>query len=162
MYNKTRRRGQFLFDSGRGPLLFVITGSNGTYDSPYDWIYFDMDRDGTFNPKVEGYQISERYVNIGELTYEFAVDRYGRTVTLTPLAEKRPRAPSFWRAIRRLSSTLSTFRASAGDSWITGQGRIARLLGDLVRAVRGFGARASRGLRKVSHQGLRDYRDRCP
>ncbi len=90
MYGRTRRHGQFLFESGGGPLPFVIMGANGIYNWDYDWIYFDMDRDGTFNPNVEGYQISEKYVNIGEVTYEFAVDRYGRSVTLTPLAEKRP------------------------------------------------------------------------
>ncbi len=90
MNGRTRRHGQFLFESGGSPLPFIIMGANGIYNWDYDWIYFDMDRDGTFNPDVEGYQISEKYVNIGEVTYEFAVDRYGRSVTLTPLAEKRP------------------------------------------------------------------------
>ena len=66
MYNRTRRRGQFLFESGGRPLPFTITGADGIYDCAYDWIYFDMDRDGTFDPEVEGYQISERYVNIGD------------------------------------------------------------------------------------------------
>lgn len=90
MYSKARRRGQLQLGSGGGPLPFVITGSSGIHNSPYDWIYFDIDRNGTFDPKVEGYQISERFVNIGDVTYEFAVDRYGRTVTLTPQAEKKP------------------------------------------------------------------------
>lgn len=90
MYNRTRRSGQLVLESGGRPLPFIITGTNGIYNWDYDWISFDMDRDGTFNPEVEGFQISERYVNIGEVTYEFAVDRYGRSVTLTPLAEKRP------------------------------------------------------------------------
>lgn len=90
MYGRTRRSGQLVLESGGSPLPFIIMGANGIYNWDYDWIYFDMDRDGTFNPDFEGYQISERYVNIGEVTYEFAVDRYGRSVTLTPLAEKRP------------------------------------------------------------------------
>lgn len=90
MYKRTQRSGQLLLESGGNPIPFTITGANGIYNWDYEWINFDMDRDGTFNPDVEGYQISDKYVNIGEVTYEFAVDRYGRSVTLTPLAEKRP------------------------------------------------------------------------
>lgn len=90
MYNRTRRSGQLVLESGGNPIPFTITGSVGIYDYAYNWISFDKNRDGTFDPDFEGYQISERYVNIGDKTYEFAVDRYGRSVTLTPLAEKRP------------------------------------------------------------------------
>jgi thiol-disulfide isomerase/thioredoxin len=90
MYNRTRRSGQLVLESGGNPIPFTITGADGVYDFAYNWISFDMNRDGTFDPDLEGYQISERYVNIGDKTYEFAVDRYGRSVTLTPLAEKRP------------------------------------------------------------------------
>ncbi|MGA2531770.1 MAG: TlpA disulfide reductase family protein [Candidatus Aminicenantales bacterium] len=94
MYHRTRRRGQFVFESGGGkPLSFTISGSNGIYDEDYDWIYFDMNRDGTFDPETEGYLVSEKYVNIGDVTYEFTVDRYGRTVTISPQAEKRPARP---------------------------------------------------------------------
>ena len=90
MHGRTKRHGQFLLESGGRPLPFIITGTNGIYNNDYHWIYFDMNRDGTFDPETEGYQISERYVNIADVTYEFAVDPYGRRVTLTPLAEKRP------------------------------------------------------------------------
>ena len=90
MYNGTRRSGQLVLESGGNPIPFTITGSVGIYDHAYNGISFDTNRDGTFDPDVERYQISERYVNIGDKTYEFAVDRYGRSVTLTPLAEKRP------------------------------------------------------------------------
>jgi len=90
IYNRTRRRGQFLFESGGTSLSFSITGFNGIYDEGGDGICFDLNHDGTFDPEVEGYSISEKYVNIGDTTYEFVVDRYGRSVTLTPLAEKRP------------------------------------------------------------------------
>jgi len=90
MYNRTRRSGQLVLESGGNPIPFTITGADGVYDSAYNWISFDTNRDGTFDPDLEGYQISERYVNIGDKTYEFAVDRYGRSITLTPLAEKRP------------------------------------------------------------------------
>jgi thiol-disulfide isomerase/thioredoxin len=79
-----------VLESGGKPIPFIITGAGGIYDYEYNWIFFDLNHDGTFDSEVEGFQISERYVNIGDKTYEFAVDRYGRSVTLTPLAEKRP------------------------------------------------------------------------
>lgn len=90
IYNWTRRRGQLVFKTGGTPLLFSIIGSAGVYNEDYYSISFDLNHDGTFDPKVERYLISEKYVNIGDMTYEFAVDHYGRSVTLTPLAEKRP------------------------------------------------------------------------
>jgi thiol-disulfide isomerase/thioredoxin len=90
MYNRTRRRGQFLFESGRSQLSFRLTGSSGIYNWDYNSIAFDLDNDGQFDPDVESYFIFEKYVNIGDVTYEFVVDRYGRSVTLNPLSEKRP------------------------------------------------------------------------
>jgi thiol-disulfide isomerase/thioredoxin len=90
IYNWTRRRGQLAFKTGGTPLPFSIIGSAGVYNEDYCSISFDLNHDGTFDPKLERYLISEKYVNIGDMTYEFAVDRYGRSVTLTPLAKKRP------------------------------------------------------------------------
>ncbi len=87
-YGNTTRRGELAI-AGK-PLAFRIAGSGGTYNEEYNRISFDLNRDGAFSSTVESYLISERYVNIGETTYEFAVDRYGRTVTLTPLATRRP------------------------------------------------------------------------
>lgn len=90
LYNRTKRRGQFVLECGGAPLSFSITGTSGIYDGEYEWISFDLDHDGMIDLDAEGYLVRERYVNIGDMTYEFAVDRYGRNVTLKPLAEKRP------------------------------------------------------------------------
>jgi peroxiredoxin len=87
-YSSMTRRGELAI--GVKPVAFRISGSGGTYNEEYNSISFDLNRDGTFSSPVERYLLSEKYVNIGETTYEFAVDRYGRTVTITPLAAKRP------------------------------------------------------------------------
>ncbi len=88
--NRTKRRGQIVFESGGTPLSFILTGSSGIYNGDYEQIAFDLDNDGEFDPKVESYLLFEKYVNIGEITYEFEVNRYGRSITLKPLVEKRP------------------------------------------------------------------------
>ena len=83
-YENTIRRGQFVI--GAKPVAFRLSGTGGIYFG----IDFDLNGDGEFSPAAESYRISEKYVNIGETTYEFSVDRYGRSVVLTPLTETRP------------------------------------------------------------------------
>ena len=76
------------------PIDFSIVGNSGIYNEDYNRVTFDLNGDGTLDPKDERYQICEQFVNIGDVTYAFAVDRYGRSLTLTPQAEKRaPRGP---------------------------------------------------------------------
>jgi thiol-disulfide isomerase/thioredoxin len=89
-FSATRRQGELELEAGATPLRFSITGSNGVYNEDYNSISFDLNHDGTFDPEVERYLVSEKYVNIGDASYEFAVDSYGRSVTLTRLAGKRP------------------------------------------------------------------------
>ena len=83
-YENTIRRGQFVI--GAKPVAFRLSGTGGIYFG----IDFDLNGDGEFSPAAESYRISEKYVNIGETTYEFSVDRYRRSVVLTPLTETRP------------------------------------------------------------------------
>ena len=87
-YNAMTRQGSLML--GSAPMTFRIAGSGGTYDEGYNSVTFDLNRDGTLDSKAERYLVSEKYVNVGDTTYEFAVDRYGRSVTLTPLPDKRP------------------------------------------------------------------------
>jgi hypothetical protein len=146
MYNRTRRSGQFVLESGGDPIPFTISGAVGIYDYEHNWISFDMNRDGTFDSEIEGYQISERYVNIGEKTYEFAV-RWPR--------RGRP-GPFSWRDIPRRNSALPTSGASPGDSLIIaarsyywtsggpGAGRVSHPCPGLSRPMKGIIRRVSR------------------
>jgi thiol-disulfide isomerase/thioredoxin len=91
MYGSAARRGTLELAGRR--LAFELTGSRGIYDTIYDNLYFDLNGDGKFDADAyspEKYKISEKYLTYGETTYEFTVDRYGESLTLTPLAEKRP------------------------------------------------------------------------
>src|SRR5262249_40430990 len=88
IYNRTTRSGVLAPPGGR-PVAFRLTGSAGFYAQPYNSVAFDLDGDGAFNPDTEVFRVSEKYVNIGETSYEFVVDPHGDRLTLNPLAEHR-------------------------------------------------------------------------
>ena len=48
---------------------------------------FDFNGDSKFS-STENYDVREKYVNIGDSSYEFQVDRYGRSLTLRLLSEQ--------------------------------------------------------------------------
>lgn len=87
-YGSTRRTGEITV--GGKPIKFSLGGSQGIYSQPYQGIEIDINGDGALDPQAEGYLNSEKFINIGDVTYEFSVDRYGRSLTLTPQAEKKP------------------------------------------------------------------------
>jgi peroxiredoxin len=89
-YATTRRTGEFAMPSRKKPLPFRITGMNGVYNANHLPISFDFDNDGKFDTEIERYVMSEKHVNIDGLSYAFVVDERGESVTLTPLAERRP------------------------------------------------------------------------
>jgi len=84
----TRRTGEIVV--GGKAMKFSVGGQQGVYNESYQGVRFDLDGDGVLDPKVEAYLNSEKYVNIGDTTYEFSVERSGGSLTLSPLAEKRP------------------------------------------------------------------------
>ena len=87
-YEDTVREGAI--QVGNRSLLFSLTGSSGIYNERYNRLMFDLDGNGKLDPKTEQYRVWEQFVNVGDTSYEFTVDRYGQKLTLTPLAEKLP------------------------------------------------------------------------
>lgn len=91
-FDGTSRRG--VVNVGTRAIAFELFGSGGIYNGKYNNLYFDLDGDGAVDMKTryspESYKIPEKYVNIGDATYEFSVDRYGETLTLKRLVEKLP------------------------------------------------------------------------
>jgi thiol-disulfide isomerase/thioredoxin len=92
-YQRTTRRGELHLPGVAKPIAFRLTGSAGMYSHDYHIVALDLNGDGTFDTDTEVYRVSEKYVNVGDAGYEFVVDRFGRSLTLVPLAEHRlPRA----------------------------------------------------------------------
>jgi thiol-disulfide isomerase/thioredoxin len=91
-YDQTLRRGVLRLGSQR--IAFGLVGSVGIYDWPYNSLAFDLDNDGELDlmtyKSPERYLVSEKYIKLGEIDYEFVVDRYGRTLTLNPIEKKLP------------------------------------------------------------------------
>jgi len=96
IYSNTLRRG--VIRAGGRDVAFGLAGSQGIYDWDYNRVYFDMNGDGQLDmvtPKSsESYYVLEKYVNLGGVSYQFTVDRYGRSLALKPLAEKLPDRPN--------------------------------------------------------------------
>jgi thiol-disulfide isomerase/thioredoxin len=84
-YSKTQRKG--VLQIGKREISFALTGAQGIYNFGYNWVSFDFNGDGTFSP-IENYDVREKYVNVGDSSYEFQVDRYGRSLTLRLLSER--------------------------------------------------------------------------
>jgi len=95
-HEHTVRRG--VIRAGNRDVAFSVSGVRGIYDWGSSKVYFDLNGDGKLDEgldSIERYFVPDRYVNIGETSYEFMVDRYGRNLTLKPLAEKLPPRPTF-------------------------------------------------------------------
>jgi thiol-disulfide isomerase/thioredoxin len=87
-YEQTLRQGRVQL--GPAAVSFQLHGDHNLYNLEFFSVYFDLDGDGAFEFPAERYQVGEKYVNLAGTSYEFVVDRFGRSLTLTPLAEKRP------------------------------------------------------------------------
>jgi len=79
---------------GDRDITFGVVGMEGLYDRDSSGILIDQNNDGQLDietPKSsEFYKNKEKFVNIGDNTYEFKIDRYGNSLTLSRLSEKRP------------------------------------------------------------------------
>ena len=89
MYNRTTRDGQLVVPGVSKPVGFRLTGSSGRYAQPFHSVAFDLNGNGSFETDTEVFRVSEKYVNLGDISYEFSVDPYGRSLTLTPLTEHK-------------------------------------------------------------------------
>jgi thiol-disulfide isomerase/thioredoxin len=90
--SETLRRG--VIRVGGREVAFALVGSQGIYNRDYNRLYFDLNGDGqpdmTTPKSAESYAVMDKYVNLAGASYEFTVDRLGRSLTLKPLAEKLP------------------------------------------------------------------------
>lgn len=92
LYDRTLRTGKI--GVGGRLINFGLLGMRGLYNNEHDELLFDIDGDGKFDTQTrnspEVYSVSEKYVNFGDITYEFIVDPYGQNLVLRQLAAKRP------------------------------------------------------------------------
>jgi thiol-disulfide isomerase/thioredoxin len=88
----TTRQG--VLDVAGRKIGFSVSGASGLYDHETNNLYFDLDSDGKFDTEtrysLEAYKVGEKYVNISDKSYEYSVDSFGDSITLKPLAEKKP------------------------------------------------------------------------
>ncbi|MDP1678425.1 MAG: TlpA disulfide reductase family protein [Bacteroidota bacterium] len=90
-YSITQRNG--VIQIGKKKIFFTLTGDQGIYNSDLDRVSFDFNEDGKYSSS-ESYAVSENYVNIGDSSYGFHIDRYGRSLTLKLLSEHLLGRPS--------------------------------------------------------------------
>ena len=96
---RSRQLRQGVIEVGGRRMAFGLVG-NGLFDRAVDAVYFDVDGDGTLSMNDENDAVApvspERYparggfVTLGETSYAYTVDRYGRSLTLQPLPERVP------------------------------------------------------------------------
>jgi peroxiredoxin len=95
-YNNTVRRGKIKV--GGCEVAFGLVGVSGFYNSKTHLIFFDINGDGRFETETaesaERYTVSEKYVNFAGVTYQYDVERFGKSLTLKPLTEKLPERES--------------------------------------------------------------------
>jgi peroxiredoxin len=88
----TMRRGILKLNNRQ--IAFALVGNNGTYDYEFNRLYFDLDGDEKFDSEtrysLEVFRVNEKYINIGDSSYEFKVNKYGNSLTLKPLDKKLP------------------------------------------------------------------------
>jgi thiol-disulfide isomerase/thioredoxin len=99
-HDHTVRRG--VIRVGARDVAFRLSGVRGIYDLASSVVYFDLNGDGRLEgaeptalpgDSPERYPLLDKFISLGETSYEFVVDRYGRSLTLRPLAEKLPPRP---------------------------------------------------------------------
>jgi thiol-disulfide isomerase/thioredoxin len=92
----TLRQGAIALD-GR-EIAFALRGEAGIYNDDFSCVLFDLNGDGRLDPEdrssSEYFWVWEKTVDLAGAGYRFEVDRFGRSLTLTPLGKKAPRRAS--------------------------------------------------------------------
>lgn len=96
IYSRSLRRG--VIRIGGRDVAFALGGSQGVYNWEYNCVYFDLNGDGQLDMSTpqspEIYFVMDKYVTLAGASYEFTVDRLGRSLSLKPIAEKLPDRPT--------------------------------------------------------------------
>ncbi|RFF27904.1 peroxiredoxin [Wenzhouxiangella sp. 15190] len=109
--SNTVRRGEIRIDGQKVP--FELYGHSGRYDYPNRTIWFDLNADGRGGESRESperFRVLDEYVNIGEHSYAFHVDPFGRDLTLIREDEAKAERPSL-----SDGAPAPAFQASAVD-----------------------------------------------
>jgi len=148
----TRRLGEVTVPSMPRPVMFRLNGQAGVFNRPYLSVMFDLNGDGVFDADLERHLISEKFVNLGNTTYEFSVDADGKQISLTP-TRHRPdrlsikngfRAPDFsFTDLAGKTRQLSDYRGKVVllDFWATWCGPCVAAVPDMVALYDKYRAR---------------------
>lgn len=92
---RTVRRGTIHVDGEQYP--FALYGFSGIYDGSAHIVWFDLNQDGAGFDKrksPEHFQVADKKVRLGDHGFRFEVDRFGRSLALTPLDGSVAERPS--------------------------------------------------------------------
>lgn len=92
---KTVRRGTIRVDGEQYP--FALFGFSGIHDEPANIVWFDLNQDDAGYDKrksPEHFQVIDKKVRLGGRGFRFEVDRFGRSLVLTPLEAGVAERPS--------------------------------------------------------------------
>lgn len=109
--DETFRHGTIQLESEE--VAFALRGQSGVYDAPHHALWLDLNGDGQGygnNESEEIFFVRDEHLNIGDKSYRFEVDRFGRNLGLIPLDESAPSRPSL-----AVGAEAPGFRASDID-----------------------------------------------
>lgn len=174
----TYRRGTIRL--GDRDVPFELRGTSGIYDHASNAVWFDLDGNGQGGANYENrksdefFKVRDEHVNIGDASYRFEVDRFGRSLALVPLDKGLPERPSLdpgskapgfqAKAIDGESRTLGQYedRVLLLDFWHTGCGPCideAPRLAQLQEQHEDNGLRIL-GVSPDSEENIREFTDR--
>jgi len=90
------RRGELALPDG--PMQFALVGDRGRFGLDYQYLAFDLDRDGKLDLEAidgpELFHVFEKSVTLDDHSYSFDVEPHGDRLTLRPLDHRLPDRPA--------------------------------------------------------------------